>query len=51
MDLLIGIRPPDAPADWDLHETAADGPGAFLTRSQFRKLRRETEKLAGLNGS
>jgi hypothetical protein len=51
MDLLIAIRPAGAGEDWDLHEAASDGPGAFLTRSQFRKLRRETEKLAGLNGS
>lgn len=47
MDLLIAIRRPGAGEEWDLHVEAADGAGAFLSWPQFRKLRRETEKLAG----
>lgn len=45
MELLIAVRPPDAGDDWDIHEAAADQAGAFLSWSQFRKLRQEVASL------
>lgn len=50
MELLIGLRTPDVPEDWELYEIVADGPGSRLSWAQMRKLRREVASLSGSAG-